>query len=489
MTESSSLGVPGSAPRELRTGELAILAACIAVAAAPMVVFAGSYDLAAVAVVAALLAAGIAVRPQFGAYLYLIATPIIVGIARGDALPILRPNEALIALILLGLGIRAIFIMLQGRRYPLIFDRVDLALVLLALCASVLPLALRWGRGEPITSDDLLYAIVLWKYFLIYRLFRESVSTQEQIAVCLWLSMAAASLVALVAILQVNNLLGVPEFLLAHFDNPFQDASRVVTERGTSTIASSFGVADTMMMNLAIVLVLLSQRHSNRLLLCVLGSIFVLGCIAAGQFSGFIGLAVMICAVGVLTGRLRHTVMVAGPVACIAAVLLWPVVAERLGGFQSIAGLPNSWLNRIANLERFFLEELWSDLNWLTGVRPAARVAAPEPWREWVYIESGYLWLLWTGGVPLVAAFVLFAWTTQRDLRRVIRAHMGPGTVAAIVSLSWIVTMATLMILDPHLTMRGAADLFFPLLALSFVGQRYGDKEIGDIRHGFGEAR
>ena len=47
-------------------------------------------------------------------------------------------SVGLISLIVLGLGIHILFIMLQGRRYPLKFDRVDLAFVLLALCASAL---------------------------------------------------------------------------------------------------------------------------------------------------------------------------------------------------------------------------------------------------------------------------------------------------------------------------------------------------------------
>jgi hypothetical protein len=287
--------------------------------------------------------------------------------------------------------------------------------------------------------------------------------------------MAAAAIVALVALLQVNNLFGVPQFLFAYYDNPFQNQAQLVTERGTSTIASSFGVADLMIMNLAIVIALLSRGHPQRPLLCLLGCIFLLGCAAAGQFSGFIGLAIMILAVGYLIGRLRQVVLMSIPLAGLAALLLWPVLAERLSGFDTVAGLPSSWLNRIENLQRFILGELGSGFNWLTGVRPSARVAAPEPWHTWVYIESGYLWLLWTGGVSLLAAFAAFVWTAQRSLRRVMRERAGPTGVAATATLAWIGTMVALMALDPHLTMRGAADLFFPLLALSFAG-RAGDQ-------------
>lgn len=446
-----------------------VLTACAIATAvlAPILGLLGSFELIIAAIVSLTLVVTIAARPELGAYLYILATPLIVGIARGSILPILRPNEALVALILCGLGLRIAFNALNGKPFRPILDRVDLAFIAMAVSASVLPLAFRFGRDEPITLDDLLYASVLWKYYVVYRFFRESITTSEQVRVCLWLSMCSASLVAVIALLQVSNLLGVPNLLFAYFDNPFQATARVITERGTSTIASSFGVADTMMMNLSIAMVMLSQIQGHRFLLAGLGGLFLLGCIAAGQFSGLVGLGLTALVIGILIGRLLHVVALAVPVGTAAAAFLWPVIAERLKGFDSLSGLPSSWVNRIENLERFFWPDLWSGLNWLTGVRPAARVATPEPWREWAYIESGYLWLLWSGGLIYLSAFVLFAFTAGFSLRSIIRNVAGAQRVAACACLAWLITMGVLMIFDPHLTMRGAADLFFPLLALS----------------------
>jgi hypothetical protein len=153
--------------RTPRTSGPAIIAGTIGVAVVtgPLVVTTGVRGLIAMMALPILL--GIAIRPQMGAYLYLIATPLIVGIARGDALPVVRPNEALLALIVLALGARAFFIMLQGQQYRVTLSRIDLALVAMAFCASVVPLSFRYGRGLPISTDDLLYAVVLWKYELV----------------------------------------------------------------------------------------------------------------------------------------------------------------------------------------------------------------------------------------------------------------------------------------------------------------------------------
>jgi hypothetical protein len=180
---------------------------------------------------------------------------------------------------------------------------------------------------------------------------------------------------------------------------------------------------------------------------------------------------VAVLTIGVVTGRALRLISALIPAALAGLVFFWPLIEIRLSGFRSLAGLPASWAARLDNLERFVWPELASGLNWLVGVRPSARIAAPEPWRDWVYIESGYAWLLWTGGLPMLAAFGWFVWTAFRSLAPSLHCEEEPPRVAAAAATVGLATFVVLMLFDPHLTMRGSADLFFALLALSFVKQ------------------
>jgi hypothetical protein len=327
---------------------------------------------------------------------------------------------------------------------------------------------MRFGRDLPFSRDDLLYALVLWKYYLIYRLFRYAITTATQVKICLVLAMISSAMVASIAVLQVRGLFGVRELLWTYYDRPFEGLPGIVADRGTSTVASSFGMADMMAMCLALALAWLPDQLTGRKL--ILGSaagVFVVGCMVSGQFSGAIGLAIAVLTVGLVTGRTRRLLVAAVPLTLAASVLLWPVIEKRLSGFHSLAGLPRSWLARLDNLERFVWPELISWPNWLIGVRPSARIPAPEAWREWIYIESGYAWLLWTGGLPMLAAFLWFVWISYRELAESVRNGQTSIRVAAVAAIAGLAIMVMLMLFDPHLTMRGTADLFFPLLALS----------------------
>lgn len=409
-------------------------------------------------------------RPGLAIALYLFVMPLIVGIGRGAALPVLRPNEALLLLVLLGLAVHLGLGWLQGRgRRPLVDDLDGALVLLLAMTGSVIPLLVRYGRGLPISSDDVLYALVLWKCWLAFRLARDGVTTRQELGWCLAAVLAASALVALVGIAQVLHVPGVAAFLWTWYDQPFTGNEGVVTERGTSTIASSLGVADVMAMALALSLAALVWGPGRwRPWLVALAGLYVAGAVAAGQFSGLIGLAVAVATVAVLTGRVTRTALLATPMALLALVPFWPVIERRLEGFQSTAGLPESWVARLDNLQRFVLPELATVTNWLTGVRPAARIPAPEPWRDYVFIESGYVWLLWTGGIAMLLAFLWFVVVALRMLVPQARRAADPLVrITACGASAGLAVIVVLMALDPHLTMRGGSDLFFPLLGLA----------------------
>ena len=407
----------------------------------------------------------VTVRPAFGAYLFLFANPLIVGISRGDAVPLLRPNEVLLVLLVAALALRVPARVLSGNSLRPGGNALDVALLLLAVTGSLLPLVWRHVRSLPVSADDFLYAVVLWKYLALYWFFRQSITTMKQVLLCLAASMAAAVIVGTVAMLQVNNLLGVPELLHRYYDSPFTGFQGPVTGRGTSTIASSFGTADVMIMNLLIALALLRDRHWRSWRLALAATIFLVGCLAAGAFSGVIGLVVALLAFGVIARQTGRILLASVPVTAVGMIAFWPVIA----GFERPSGLPQSWDGRWANLRDFFLPEIMSGVNWLTGVRPAARVAAPESWRDFVYIESGYVWLLWIGGLPFLLAFLAFAGICGWLLWRVTQSERTPRGAAASAGLAYLIVIMVLMLLDPHLTVRGSADLFFPLLALAML--------------------
>jgi 4-amino-4-deoxy-L-arabinose transferase-like glycosyltransferase len=124
-----------------------------------------------------------------------------------------------------------------------------------------------------------------------------------------------------------------------------------------------------------------------------------------------------------------------------------------------------------------------SDLNWVFGVRTAGRVEGREAWRQWVYIESGYVWMLWTGGVVLLVGVVVLLILIARTGRR-LSSSVEPTTGAlgtTLITVAWM--LAGLLVFDPHLTFRGAGDVLFILLALGANLDRRASRPDA-VRHG-----
>jgi hypothetical protein len=420
----------------------------------------------------------VCLRPSLGGYLVIGLTPLIAGIDRGHAIPLFRPSEALALAVGAALTARALLRWRTGRLPRWRPSRVEWALIFMAVSNSIIPILWMTARQEPVTQDDLLYALVMWKFAGFYLIVRSSITTNRQVLRCLWLSVAAGSVVALLAILQSLQLFGVPRLLAAYYA-PFGYTGALQHARGSSTLALPAATADLMIYNLAIVSGLWLYGRRHRAILALAAALFAVGALSAGEFSSAIGLIVGVCCIAFVTSYPRLLAMFI-PLGGIAVVLLRPVIAARVSGFDSVSGLPVSWTGRLANLHNYFWPKLFSDWNFLFGVRPSARVPVSYQATGYVWIESGYTWLLWGGGIPLVVAFIFFVQASTRLGWHVARTSVQPPSVAALAVFVAVIVMCVLMIFDPHLTYRGAAEEMFALLALAAVHQRRSPETAGN---------
>jgi hypothetical protein len=440
---------------------LALIAGAGAALAPPKLVLALTVAVAVIALVG--------LHPPAGAYLLLGLSPLLAGLDRGSLLPVLRPHEGLALLVVAGFAVHLAIRATTGEpvllRLP--FGSVDRAILLLAVSSSVIPLMFMVIRERPIEQDDVLYALQLWKYYAVFLLVRGCILTTSQVRTCLWVVLGAGALVALVGIMQVLHVplieSEVTRFYVA------EDANRPL-DRGTSTLASSIAVGDVMVFSIAVAFGMLLQGSRRRVLLSCLLALYVFGVLASGQFSGIIALVIGLLAFGWITGRLSLTFVALAPVAGIAAIVLRPVIEKRLSGFQGGSTLPASWQVRLDNVTTYFWPVLEQNLNWVTGVRPLARIDGPRfSGIEYIWIESGHVYLLWTGGVAFLLAFFWYLWVALRRTARIARERSDAVGVAAIAAYTALVVTAVLMVLDPHLTLRGSADLSFALLGLALV--------------------
>ncbi|MGI9623518.1 MAG: hypothetical protein ACR2PK_11830 [Acidimicrobiales bacterium] len=422
--------------------------------------------------------AAILAQPVVGAYALLALTPLIVGIERGRLFPLLRPNEVLLLLVIAALLMRRTWWWLAGAKYPRTSGGpITKPLIAAALASTITPLIWLVARDMPLSVDDLTHAMTLPKYAALFFVFRAVVRTTEQVRNCIIISVCVGALVGLIGAAQSLGLFGVSALLEPLYTPPFQDASSLSSGRGSSTIANAISVGDVVTFNLLIVLAFVVQGQISRRLGAVATGVLLVGVAGTGQISAVILLLVGLIALGALTGTLRHLARRMLPAGIAVVILLIPVIEQRVSGFSEdfgedgdgVAFLPPSWELRWTNLTDHFWPELFSGLNWLLGVRPFPRLEAPEGIKDFIFIESGYTFLLWTGGIPLFVAFIWFLRTALRTTKTIGRSRIDEIGCLAAGTYASLVAVAVLMLLDPHHIMRGAADLLYPMLAMSLT--------------------
>lgn len=424
-----------------------------------------------------LLAAISGLYPSFATYAYVVTLPFLAGIGRSVLLPLVRPNEALLVIVMGGAMVGAYLRLLRGDEIrPRFFAAVDAPLAIFLLMSTIWPLASLTLRGQIPAGEEYASLLPMTKLVGIYFLVRYTITNEQQILRTIRFIVWPGAVVALIAVLQTLRFPPVLALLQTFWNGSDSDpgATQELGERGTSTLGSPIATGDFVIISLVLVLCCgargLLGRRERLILAVLLGT----GVLAAGQFSTWIATVV---ALGLLAWRfpeLRRQAKRFAPLALVAFIIGAPAFLGRLGGIGAYTGSGSlSWLpepeqGRLDNLAHMYLPHF----DWLTtaiGVSPNWVLNAPERWRKVIYLESGVLWFVWVGGIPLLLAFCWLSLRILRSLRPVL-GHPGAfGATASCLDIVWRFLLV-LTLIDPHLQQRGGGDLIFVLLGIVVTG-------------------
>jgi hypothetical protein len=107
-----------------------------------------AYGLLGVMVVGVLMTTA-ALYPTFGTYLYVITMPFLSGVDRGQPIPLLRPNEAVLAVVMAGACIGVYLRFLRGDDIrPKFYPQVDVPLAVFLLASTIRPISRRSCRSS-----------------------------------------------------------------------------------------------------------------------------------------------------------------------------------------------------------------------------------------------------------------------------------------------------------------------------------------------------
>jgi lipopolysaccharide/colanic/teichoic acid biosynthesis glycosyltransferase len=404
-----------------------------------------------------------ALRPVAAVYLYVATLPFLAGIDRSTLIPLVRPNEAVLALVLTGAATGGVVRWIRTGVAPRpVVSRVDVPLAAFLVLATVWPVASEMLRGLTPTGGDLAATLPLIKLTALYVLVRATVRRRVQIERLVRLVIWPAVVVAVIAVLQTLQVAPVLAVLQLWWAS--QDSPADLQERGTSTLGSPLATGDVLVIAAVVLVCCAARGLLGRRERIVAATLLLVGIVATGQVTAWISALVaavfLLVAFPGLRRRVRHALI---PAAVLAAVAL-PVITGRLQDTSS-AGVPVSWLTRWDNLTHYYLPAL-GGFGFLLGVRPDSVLPAQETWRDVIYLESGYLELLWMGGVPLLLGFVWLSWAVLRTARDAAGAPDARGALAQALGISWWM-LIVVSVLDAHLTLRGTGDLLFVLLGVA----------------------
>jgi len=416
-------------------------------------------------------------RPILIVYGLTLFMPFTGGLARGAVVPILRLGQAVVVF--------AFILFLLVRPSPQGKSRltaIDLAFVLYFLTEAVFPMLALYYRGEQFNLNSvdssglspLQTLLGPLQYYLLYRIVVATVSTERQIKVVLELSFIASIMVSVIGILE-RIVAPVRTFIQTYYPPNVQSATVSLDElRITSTLGHFSGLAAYLVFTIILVLACytVGERMKISSLLLAITAVFAsIALILTGTFSGWIGLAVGVATVFLLTGRLPKLFILLPCGIALAALIFQSFLSARLDeqlGVGAAQGLlPQSLAFRINLWESLFLPAIGQHLLFGAGPSPAVL-------NSWPAEESQYLLLLLRGGLPYFFSYLLLIGLPITMCWRHMKSNSRDAKHSvALALLVILITMSVMNVSAEYFTYVGGTQVLWMLLAIVVASRQF----------------
>jgi hypothetical protein len=407
-------------------------------------------------------------RPVWGCAALAFGTPLIAGLGRGTVIPLVRPSEAMLALLIVGVLVHE----LPTRRRRN-YTTLDVAVFAYGIGVSLIPVLVLLYTGQTSRVDTTTWFNVFapLQYVAIYFLFSRLQVTEADRRLLLNLTMAASIVVSLVGMAELANIPGVQSFVSAHW--PAEGQGGTICEYGVCRPSSllqhysAFGAYSVL--NYTIALAFLTTpgvRYSRRWLVAVL-AINAIGVFISETVAAVVGL--VLATVVVLLYRRTFPKQLLWVIAALVlgTVAFWGPINSRIQEQQpdqTVAGIgvPQTMGVRL---------QYWDQLFW-PALQPAiwtgtGNVIPPEiPASLTAFVDNEYLGMAFRAGVIgevlfllMLATLAVMGWRARENGNPM---HLAMGGMA----LASVFVLAVMGTTAEYLTFAGVVQIFWMVIGL-----------------------
>jgi hypothetical protein len=396
-------------------------------------------------------------RPILLCYLVIAGIALTSGMGRGQIIPILIPNEAIL---FFSVALTLPLILAKRLTAVRIPASIIISIVILAGGTMILPIVSYYFRGISFSLSDVTKLLAPAQYVILAGLFLYIPTTDDdRYSLLLWM-IICCGVVAVVGLIQAAGVGPVTAFLQKWYASNHTSVS-VDVQRVTSLMGVWNGLGTFLMMNMLLARAFRHLLRTQRDRIIVTGVFLLcLACLlASGSYAGLIGLGMGFALIGYFDRRGVQEIKVILLGLAVGIIPLRSIILYRFS-FQYEDGgiLPQTFMYRLYIWRDIFGPVLQKD--WLWGYGPKLTGLA------WLYPESIYYSYLLTGGIfsllsHFIWLFITIGWLWSR-LR--VKDEMVKTLAAFLVTM--LIVLSVMGITNEVFTFSGTVDYLWISLGL-----------------------